>query len=757
MKLKKYFRDLKIKTKLIIIILGTTSFALLFGFSLVTIRNVKEFKSDMIKESVAMAQIAGNSIIGELSFNYADEAKETLLKFKVIPSISNVYIYNEKNELFATFNQDEEDIVPAPQLSGQQQFFKNNYLHVFQPIIYENNKYGTVYLRVSTRLLIQKTRNNILIVVGLIFLLFIISFFLAVKLQKFISDPILHLSNVVNRVSEEGSYDLRLEKTFDDEIGILYMGFNDMLEQIHNREDALKRTQSFLKSVIEAMPSILIALNHEGIVTQWNKAASNLTGITSREAVGMNLWEILPSFKRYQNAAEMVLKQQRSRNYFKEYMELNSNKLYINLSFYPLIVDSLSGIVIRMDDVTEIEKKEQQLRQAQKMETVGTLAGGLAHDFNNVLGGIIGTLSLIEIKMKDKAVKKDGIKKYWEDISKLSNRASDMVNQLLAISRKEELSFSSIDLNFTIRHVVKICNSTFDKSVEINPTYFDKPAKVFADPTQIEQVLLNLCVNASHAMTIMRPDNTHWGGKLKVSLSPKIVDRQFAFHHPEVQGDQYWSVSVSDEGVGMDNDITSQVYDPFFTTKGKGVGTGLGLAMVYNIIKQHKGFIDIESKPGEGTKFIVYLPQYTDIRKETVKRDLTIMSQSGEGLVMVVDDEQILRQIAREILEEIGFDVLLAEDGEEAVALYKKKHEQIRVVLLDMLMPKLSGNEVYVKMRKINPDVKVILTSGFRKDKRVEQALNAGADGFIKKPYNFKRLSEMVFQVLKDSTKSMTD
>lgn len=754
MNIKQYFRDLKIKTKLIIIILGTTSFALLFGFTLVTVRNVKEFKSDMIKESIAMAQIAGNSIIGELSFNYADEAKETLMKFKVIPSISNVYIYNEKNELFATFNQDEFDIVPAPQISGQQHFFKNRYLHVFQPIIYEDNKYGTVYLRVSTRLLIQKTRNNILIVVGLIFLLFIISFFLAVKLQKFISDPILHLSNVVNQVSEKGSYDLRLDKTFNDEIGILYMGFNDMLEQIHNREDALKRTQSFLKSVIEAMPSILIALNHEGIITQWNKAATNLTGISSSKAVGKNLWELLPNFKRYQNAAAMVLKQQRSRNYFKEYLELNNQKLYINLSFYPLVVDTLTGIVIRVDDVTEIEKKEQQLRQAQKMETVGTLAGGLAHDFNNVLGGIIGTLSLIEIKMKDDSVKKEGIIKYWEDISKLSNRASDMVNQLLAISRKEELSFSSIDLNFTIRHVVKICNSTFDKSVEINPSYFDKPAKVFADPTQIEQVLLNLCVNASHAMTIMRPDNSHWGGTLRVSLSPKIVDRQFAYRHPEVQGDQYWSISVSDEGVGMENDVVSQVFDPFFTTKDKGMGTGLGLAMVYNIIKQHKGFIDIESKTGEGTKFVIYLPQYTDVREEAVKHDFTTGAFSGEGMVMVVDDEQILRQIAREILEEIGFSVILAEDGEEAVAIYRKEYERIRVVLLDMLMPKLSGNEVYSKMKKINPDVKVILTSGFRKDKRVEQALNAGADGFIKKPYNFKRLSEMIFQVLKRKSKS---
>lgn len=512
MNLKQYFRDLKIKTKLIIIILGTTSFALLLGFSLVTIRNVREVKSDMIEESVAMAQIAGNSIIGELSFNYAEEAKETLLKFKVIPSISNVYIYNEKNELFATYNQDEQDIIPAPKLGGLQHFFDKGYLHVFQPIIYEKNKYGTVYLRVSTRHLVQKTRNNILIAVGLIFLLFFISFFMAIKLQKFISDPVLHLSNVVNRVSVEGSYDLRLEKTFNDEIGILYMGFNDMLEQIHNREDALKRTQSFLKSVIEAMPSILIALNYEGIITQWNKAASNLTGIPSEKAVGKNLWEILPSFRRYQNAAEMVLKQQRSRNFFKEYLELNNTKLYINLSFYPLVVETMTGIVIRVDDVTEIEKKEQQLRQAQKMETVGTLAGGLAHDFNNVLGGIIGTLSLIEIKMKDENVKKESIKKYWDDISKLANRASDMVNQLLAISRKEELSFSSVDLNFTIRHVVKICNSTFDKSIEINPNYFEKPAKVFADPTQIEQVLLNLCVNASHAMTIMRPDNSHWGG-----------------------------------------------------------------------------------------------------------------------------------------------------------------------------------------------------------------------------------------------------
>lgn len=240
-----------------------------------------------------------------------------------------------------------------------------------------------------------------------------------------------------------------------------------------------------------------------------------------------------------------------------------------------------------------------------------------------------------------------------------------------------------------------------------------------------------------------------------MTLSPKRVDRKFASHHPEAQGDRYWSISVSDDGVGMDSETTSQVYDPFFTTKGKGVGTGLGLAMVYNIVKQHKGFVDIESKMGEGTKFIVYLPHYTDVREEMIKKELADVSQSGEGLIMVVDDEQILRQIAREILEEIGFEVVLAEDGEEAVSIYKKKHKEIRLVLLDMLMPKLSGNEVFIKMKKINPNISVILTSGFRKDKRVEQALNAGADGFIKKPYNFKRLSEMVFQVLKSKNKSL--
>ncbi|MCP4220731.1 MAG: response regulator [bacterium] len=390
----------------------------------------------------------------------------------------------------------------------------------------------------------------------------------------------------------------------------------------------------------------------------------------------------------------------------------------------------------------ELAEKEKQLVQAQKMEIVGNLAGGLAHDFNNVLGGITGTVSLIELVLsKKEKLDEPTLRAHIDTIKESSSRATDMVKQLLSLSRKQELSLAPVDLNRSLMRVMKICINTFDKSVELNPETYTKKAMVLADPTRVEQAILNLCVNSAHAMTVMREDDGIYGGKLGVSIEKQTVGPQFCAANPGAVPGDYYCLTVSDTGVGMKPDIIGKIFEPFYTTKKINEGTGLGLAMVYNIIKQHTGVIVVTSEPGRGTEFKVFLPVRDDVSCVDGKGSEKVILPRGSGLILVVDDEMVLRQSAKAILEECGYRVMVAEDGLKALEIFKEKCKEIDAVLLDLSMPKMSGPDAYIKMKEICPKLKVVMTSGKKKEHWVDNALDVGVDDVIQKPYAMEKLA----------------
>ncbi len=414
------------------------------------------------------------------------------------------------------------------------------------------------------------------------------------------------------------------------------------------------------------------------------------------------------------------------------------------------LVPAVRRALEEVEKRNELETTEEQLRQAQKMETVGTLAGGLAHDFNNVLGGIVGSLSLLRYKREKGKLTEEELDKYLEDISASAQRARDIVKQLLTMSRREELHLAPVDLNAGIEQVMDICKNTFEKCIELNPVYHLSPAKVYADPTQLEQVMLNLCVNAAHAMTIMRKKDEPWGGQLRLSLEQVTIDgkKSTSPHRRDMEEGTYWKLTVTDTGVGMDAKRRSKIFEPFFTTKNKVEGTGLGLSMVYSIIKQHKGYLHVDSRPGKGSSFHIYLPEYTTQPRAKAQTVTPRQSTRGEGLILVVEDEPIMNKIATHILQNSGYTVITATNGDEGIRQFQKHHEQLNMVLLDMLMPKKSGKDTYLEMKAVNPGVKVLLTSGFRRDDRVEEVVRLGVCGFIEKPYTFKQLALAVYNTI---------
>jgi len=754
----KSIKHFKIKNKLIAIILSITLLTLIIGFTGIIVYNKLSLQKSFIQEAETMTDIICNGMISVLSLGTPKEAEDELQNLLGdTASIRNVWVYDKNNKLFASYYLDKSYEIPASAgIAAPITELKSKYLHISRPIEFQKERFGTIYLMVSTEELDKMTKNSIIALLVIVLLLIPLSLMLAARLQRIISKPILDLVGVTKKVSAEGNYSLRAEATYKDEVGMLVDGFNDMMEQIHNRdihrdrvENELKAAEFFLDNVMASMPSILISFDQGGNITHWNQAAVEITGIEEKEALGKNLWKLLPGFIKFKQITNRVSHIKKSIGFYKESIKIKGDTCYLNVTIFPLLYSQVPKFVLMAHNVTDIEIKEQLLRQSQKMETVGTLAGGLAHDFNNVLGGIIGTISLYKYKIsKKRSLTQKEIEKYFNMIEESANRASDMVLHLLSFTRKHELSFAPTDLNTIIEHTVKICNNTFDKSIEINAAYSQETAMIDADPTQLEQCLLNLCINAAHAMTMMRNEGEKYGGTLNISLEQVKTDKYFYKLHPETgEGEDYWVISVQDTGVGINPQIQTKIFDPFFTTKKEGEGTGLGLAMVYNILKQHKGFIDVYSQEGIGSTFYVYLP----VLKQKIAEKIPQPEEkipAGEGLILVVDDEELMRQTAKSILEECGYDVILAENGEEAVNIYKAQCQNIKAVLLDMVMPKMSGKQAFLELIKIDKNVKTLLASGFKKDIRVESILEQGVKGFIQKPYGLIKLANSMYNVI---------
>ncbi|MEE8299989.1 MAG: PAS domain S-box protein [Desulfatiglandales bacterium] len=384
----------------------------------------------------------------------------------------------------------------------------------------------------------------------------------------------------------------------------------------------------------------------------------------------------------------------------------------------------------------EKEKLQAQFFQAQKVEAIGTLAGGIAHNFNNLLMGIMGNTSLMFLETDPAHPNYERLK----HIEKSVQSGSKLTSQLLGYAREGGYEIAPISLNQLVRDTSDTLATT-KKEIRVHQ---DLPKDLFgikADHGQIEQVLMNLYVNAADAMP--------GGGDLFLKTM-NVTHKQISDRPYKPSPGNYVLLTVRDTGMGMDKKTQDRVFDPFFTTKDMGKGTGLGLASVYGIIKAHGGYIDVESKKGHGATFSIYLPASHKKVLITEKR-LPEKILKGKETILLVDDEDMIIDVGQEVLRALGYRVLIARGGKEAVELYKKNWDKIDMVLLDMVMPDMGGGETYDRMREINPDIKVLLLSGYSIDGQAKEILDRGCDGFIQKPFNMRQLSQMIKDVLDKS------
>ncbi len=490
-------------------------------------------------------------------------------------------------------------------------------------------------------------------------------------------------------------------------------------------------------SLLELSRDAILVCGLDHRVTYWNKSAERLYGWTAAEAIGRPVTEIKDQNSEvFQQAFEKVMQ---AGEWDGELQQVGKDgrKLIVE-GRWTLLRDAAGlprSILVINTDITERKKVEEQLLRAQRMESLGTLAGGIAHDLNNALTPIMMSIELLKLHEQDAL--RLGV---LATIENSARRGADMVRQVLSFSRGVEGQRVEVQAGHLLKGIEKIANETFLKNIRVSS---EIPANLWivqGDPTQIHQMLLNLCVNARDAM----PN----GGTLKLSAGNHLLDEQCAAMIAGAKPGPYLLIEMEDSGTGMPSNVIDRIFEPFFTTKELGKGTGLGLSSALAIIKSHQGFIRVSSELDKGSKFQVYLPAQM-VEGVSMPPPLQNEMPRGNGeLVLLIDDEEPVRHITGQTLESFGYRVLPAADGVEASTLYATHKEHISVVLTDMMMPVMDGPATIQVLMRMNPKVRIIAASGLSVKDMVTRAANAGVTHFIPKPYTAETLLKMLHTVL---------
>ncbi|MBI5664074.1 MAG: response regulator, partial [Nitrospirae bacterium] len=388
------------------------------------------------------------------------------------------------------------------------------------------------------------------------------------------------------------------------------------------------------------------------------------------------------------------------------------------------------------EDITENRKLREQLFQAQKMEAIGQLAAGIAHDFNNILTAIIGYGHILHMKMSSD----DPLMVNIEQILESADRAASLTQNLLTFSMKQIINLKPADLNEIIRKVEKFLLRIIGEDIEVRTKLGREALIANVDSAQIEQALLNLATNARDAMPR--------GGLLSIETALSLIDDEFIKAYGFGKPGKYALISVTDTGAGMDKATSDKIFEPFFTTKEVGKGTGLGLSMVYGTVKQHNGYITVYSEPWKGTTFMVYIPLVAQRINEEQEADAVLTAfPAGQETVLVAEDDPGLRKLYSEVLTDYGYNVIVAEDGEDAVRKFIENKDKIRVCILDIIMPKKSGKEAYDAIKDTSPGIKVLFASGYADDRIHMKELTEKGLNFIQKPFSPAALIKKIREV----------
>ncbi|KPA18360.1 multi-sensor hybrid histidine kinase [Candidatus Magnetomorum sp. HK-1] len=561
------------------------------------------------------------------------------------------------------------------------------------------------------------------------------------------------------RKQAEASLDLKMENDEDllnlsneakdkllTELRIHQIELEMQNEELRRTQLELEATRDKYADLYDFAPVGYFTIDKLGKILEVNLTAASLLGVYRTELIGKIFSRfIVKDFqdnyylflkKIFKSNSSMTLELKLIKNDGTDFFAQIESSIVQNTdgninNFRMAILD----ITKRKETEELLKSKEVQLRHAHKMEAVGTLSGGIAHEFNNLLNIISGSAELLISDARAEDLP------YLKMITKSVLRGADLVKRILAFSRKFESNLETTNLNYEILNLKKIIAPLIPKMIDIELVMDDNLYEVNTDKNQIEQVLINLCVNARDAM----PN----GGKLTIKTENVIIDESIIINNYQIKKGLYVILSVSDTGFGIDKETQEHIFDPFFTTKGIGKGTGLGLSVIYGIVKGHNGVIICESKPNEGASFKIYLPASSkDKKTKHILSKITTKNEGGKEKILIVDDEKDILIFTQKLLEQSGYKIFTAESAESAIKIYIDQNKTIDLIILDLNMPGIGGHKCLEKLLELNPDVKVLISSGFTEDCFVRETINAGAKDFIVKPYPKDTLFKAIRNVL---------
>jgi len=612
---------------------------------------------------------------------------------------------------------------------------------------------GFVRLGLSTAAITKKWQETLVMTIWATLLLVIGGCLLIYLPVRRIIRPIEKLSEGALRIGM-GDLEFRISVSRKDEIGLLADNFNIMATslrkqggEIQKKTFALERSERKFRELFENIAQPLYINTLDGELIDCNQAMVDLFGFESREEMVQEV-----------QGGEQIFADPKQRDEVTAELLANGEIKELEVDFKRqdgLILKALVTSRVRFDDegeavgfegiiqdVTQMRSLEEQLFHAQKMESIGTLAGGVAHDFNNLLTVILSSAEMARYKIDDH----ERVERYINSITTASKRASELTKNLLGFARKGKMRVEEVNAGALVTEVEALLRETIDRSIRIYTDISPGLRPIMANPSQIHQVLVNLCVNAKDAILEVG------GQELKISVRNVVITQDFADLHPGAVCGPYIEIDVIDDGGGIPKHVRDKIFDPFFTTKGVGQGTGLGLATVYGIIKNHDGFLYLDSEMGKGTAFHIYLPsvpEYEAVKPEAIVKSPEkifplVSATNTNATILFVDDEESLRFIASEFLEDNGYQVLLAEDGKQALEMFAEYGNQINLVIVDLMMPEIGGEEVLKAVKQERPDIPVIIVSGYSKMSLNKTMHYQNYDGYIEKPYDMEQFIQLV-------------
>ncbi|HEY6169005.1 MAG TPA: ATP-binding protein [Verrucomicrobiae bacterium] len=799
--------NLSIRSKLTLIVMATSCTALIVASVALGVYDQLSFRANLLQDVVTRAEIIGNNSTAALSFGDPRPVEETLGALSADPHLVAAAVYDSAGNEFARYDRAGGRSAAPPKPAAASAQFINGNLDVWHSIHFRGERLGMVFLRSDLAELRARRERTIGITALVLVVAAGVAFLLASGLQHLISRPLLRLLQTTNAVAINKDYGIRVPKNSDDELGRLIDGFNEMLSQVQTRDVALQRAQAELeqrvagrtrelaeandslksevtahkhareesehlsgqleaafehlqRQVVErsevqealrrseerfskafkASPVPLAILTRRGgAFVDANDAFAGLAGRPRDEIIGRTLFE-MPLWSAGETRArleKLLAAGEPLRNCECRIGGESETGRAALLSAEAFELGSEPCVLLMTQDISERVNLEAQLRQAQKMEAIGQLASGVAHDFNNLLTIIQGHTQLVLTTQPCTGKGREALQK----VINASQRAGQLTRQLLTFSRKQLVQLRTLDLNQIVDNIRAMLGPLLGEGVRLHWKPMANLPSIEADAGMLEQVVVNLAVNARDAMAR--------GGDLILSTVLYEIDASYVRCQPQARAGRFVCLQVSDSGCGMDAGTLEHIFEPFFTTKGVGKGTGLGLATVYGIVKQHRGWVEVVSQVGMGTTFKIFLPVASVATVQAERGTDPGITCGGNETILVVEDEPLLRELVTEILRGFGYSVLEATHGKDALALWQRTPRKIDLLLTDMMMPEgMTGWELAEQLRARAPDLKVVYTSGystelFGRDLQLDDRAN-----FIAKPYNPRTLATAVRECL---------